>query len=85
MTNNEIRNIIINCIVEIAPGTDVSSINDSTSLRDQLNLDSMDFLDLIMELRKRYKIEIPKEDFPKIKTMNDFIIYLLPKFGQLAA
>ena len=85
MTNNEIRNIIISCIVEIAPGTDVSSINDSTSLRDQLSLDSMDFLDLVMDLRKHYQIEIPQKDFPQIKSMNDFIDYLRPKFDQLAA
>lgn len=85
MTNNEVRNIILNCIIKIAPGTDISIIDDMTSFRDQLDLDSMDFLDLIMNLRKHYQIEIPKEDFPKIKTINDFINYLMPKFTQLAA
>ncbi len=85
MTNEDIKNIILTCIAEIAPGTDVSTLDDAGPFRDQLDLDSMDFLDLVMDLRKNYQVEIPKEDFPRIKTINDFIAYLRPKFGQLAA
>lgn len=75
----------MNCISEVAPGTDVSGLEDTGLLRDQLNLDSMDFLDLVMDLRKHYQIEIPPKDFLQIKSMNDFIDYLRPKFSQLAA
>lgn len=85
MKNSVIRNIILTCIAEIAPGTDTSQLCDSHSFREQLDLDSMDFLDLVMDLRKHYQIEIPKEDFPKIKTIDDFIHYLKPKLTQLAA
>ncbi len=85
MTNEEIKNIVLTCIAEVAPGTDVSGLVDAGPLRCQLNLDSMDFLDLVMDLRKHYQIEIPQKDFPQIKSMNDFIDYLRPKFDQLAA
>jgi len=44
-----------------------------------LELDSMDFLDIVMELRKRYGIEIPEEDYPKLATLNSCVDYLEPR------
>jgi acyl carrier protein len=85
MTYSEIRSCVIEIINEIALDTDTSILNDQDSLSNQLNLDSMDFLDLVMELRKRHKVEIPKEDFPKIKTMETLVYYLSPQFIKFAA
>jgi len=66
MKYSEIRSYVIEIIQDIAPDSDTSTLNDQDSLSNQLNLDSMDFLDLVMELRKRHKVEIPKEDFNQI-------------------
>jgi acyl carrier protein len=85
MKYSEIRLHVIAIINEIAPDADTSTLNDQNSLSNQLNLDSMDFLDLVMELRKRHKVEIPKEDFPQIKTMESLVYYLGPQFTKLAA
>jgi acyl carrier protein len=85
MKYSEIRSHVIEIINEIAPDADTSTLNDQDSLTNQLNLDSMDFLDLVMELRKRHKVEIPKEDFPQIKTMETLVYYLSPQFTKLAA
>ena len=85
MKYSEIRSHVIAIINEIAPDADISTLNDQDSLSNQLNLDSMDFLDLVMELRKRHKVEIPKEDFPQIKTMETLVYYLSPQFTKLAA
>ena len=59
MTIDEVRQIILNILEDIAPDEDISSIDDNTKLRDQIDLDSMDFLDIVMELRKRFNIEVP--------------------------
>lgn len=85
MKYSEIRSCVLEIISEIAPDMDTSILIDQDSLSNQLNLDSMDFLDLVMELRKRHKVEIPKEDFPKIKTMETLVYYLSPQFTKFAA
>ena len=51
MTIEEVRKIILNILADIAPDEDISCIDDNTKLRDQIDLDSMDFLDIVMELR----------------------------------
>jgi acyl carrier protein len=53
-------------------------------LRDQLQLDSMDFLDIVMELRKRYRVQIPEEDYEHLATMQGTVAYLEPKLKDIA-
>ena len=84
MTREELREHVIEIISDIAPDEDLGSINDDEPLRDQIDLDSMDFLDIVLELRKRHKVEVPEEDYPQLRTMDSTIDYLLPKFSELA-
>ena len=79
MTSNEIRAAIIEIINEILPDGDCSSVDPDKRLRDQLELDSMDFLDIVMELRRRYGVEIPEADYPKLASLNSCVEYLEPK------
>ena len=48
-------------------------------IRDQVELDSMDFLDIVMELRKSYGIEVPEADYPQLRTLRSSAVYLEPK------
>lgn len=86
MTGEDVRAAIIDILVDIAPDEDVSSINDQDNLRDQIDLDSMDFLDIVMELRKRFNIEVPEKDYGHLATLASCITYLQPllKDRQLA-
>ena len=79
MTKEEISQAIIDIINDILPEGDCSGIDPDVRLRDQLDLDSMDFLDIVMELRKQYGVEVPEEDYPKLATLNSCIEYLEPK------
>ncbi len=81
MTAANVRQIVLDIISDIAPDEDVNEIDDSKSLREQLDLDSMDFLDIVMELRKRHKVEVPQEDYPKLATLDSCVAYLSPKFA----
>lgn len=81
MTAANVRQIVLDIISDIAPDEDVSSLDDTKSLREQLDLDSMDFLDIVMELRKRHKVEVPQEDYPKLATLESCVSYLSPKFA----
>ena len=65
MTTAEIREAILDILEDIAPDEDLSNLKDDVPFRDQFELDSMDFLDIVMELRKRYRVQIPEEDYPR--------------------
>lgn len=76
----DVRQIVVDIIADIAPDEDVTNLDDKKSLREQLDLDSMDFLDIVMELRKRHKVEVPQEDYPKLASLESCVAYLSPKF-----
>ena len=78
MTRDEVRQVIISILKDIAPDEDVNSIEDDVVLREQIDLDSMDFLDIVMELRKRFNIEVPESDYPELASMASCIQYLQP-------
>lgn len=78
MQATDISQAILDIISSIAPDEDISDVKPEVRLRDQLDLDSMDFLDIVMELRKRYGVEVPEEDYPKLATLNSCVEYLTP-------
>jgi acyl carrier protein len=79
MTIDEIKNVVLEIIQDIDDEADLENLNPGDALRDQLDLDSMDFLDIVMELRKRYKIQIPEADYPELATLNSCVNYLMPR------
>ena len=54
-----IRQVVLDILERIAPDEDLSRLKDDVPLREQMELDSMDFLDIVMELRKQYRVQIP--------------------------
>ena len=84
MTKEECRKLVIDIISDIAPDEDLSSVKPDVRLRDQLQLDSMDFLDIVMELRKRHGIEVPETDYMQLASLDSCAEYLTPKFQAKA-
>ena len=78
MTREEIFEAVKDIIATIAPDEDTASLTPGERLRDQIELDSMDFLDIVMELRKRYGVQVPEEDYPELATLESCADYLLP-------
>ena len=83
MSPAEIRDEIIDILSEIAPDEDLSDLNDEQSFRDQIELDSMDFLDIVMELRKRHRIQIPEDEYGELASMASTVKYLEPKMATI--
>ncbi|TVP77707.1 MAG: acyl carrier protein [Puniceicoccaceae bacterium] len=81
MTEDQVKQIVIDIINEIAPDEDTTALKSEINLRDQMDLDSMDFLDIVMELRKQHSIEVPEEDYPKLASLDSCAEYLTPKFN----
>ena len=81
MTNDDCKKLVLEIIADIAPDEDLSNVKPDVRLRDQLQLDSMDFLDIVMELRKRHSIEVPEADYMQLATLDSCAAYLGPKFA----
>ena len=78
MTPADIRDEILDILEDISPDEDLDGLDDDTPFRDQLELDSMDFLDIVMELRKRYRVQIPEEEYAELASMASTCKYLEP-------
>lgn len=78
MTSEDIKDLILDIIKNIDDEADFANLDADQPLRDQLELDSMDFLDIVMELRKRHKLQIPEEDYPQLATLTSCVAYLQP-------
>lgn len=78
MTKAEIRDEVLDILSDIAPDEDLSQLKDGVSFREQMELDSMDFLDIVMELRKRHRIQIPEDDYVNLASMDTTVTYLEP-------
>jgi len=78
MNAEQIRQVILAILARIAPDEDLSEISDEVPFREQMELDSMDFLDIVMELRKQFRIQIPEDNYQQLTTMNSTVTYLGP-------
>ena len=83
MTASQIRAVILEVIGQILPDEDLSKLKRDVRIRDQVEMDSMDFLDIIMELRKRYGIEVPEQDYLNLATLDGAVAYLEPRMAHL--
>ena len=75
-SEDETRNQVLRILGEIAPEADTTSLRPDVSFRDQLDLDSMDFLNFVVALHKEFHIEIPESDYPKYMTLNGCLTQL---------
>ncbi len=83
MTKEQIKATILEIIAQIIPDEDLSNLKGDIPLREQVELDSMDFIDIIMELRKRYGIEVPEDDYTQLATLDGSVAYLEPRMREL--
>jgi acyl carrier protein len=81
MTEEEVALAVKDIIQTVAPDEDVSSLDPEQRLREQIDLDSMDFLDIVMELRKLYGVQVPEEDYKELATLAGCVRYLYPKLA----
>lgn len=81
MTRAEIRDTVIQALVSVAPEIGSTALEPDVPLRDQVDLDSMDFLRFLMELHKRLAVEIPEADYQKVATLAGMVDYLATGLG----
>lgn len=79
MSTEQIRQTVLSVLGEIAPEADAAAIDPGESLREQLDLDSMDFLNFVIGVHKRLGVEIPEADYPKLASLDGALAYLQAK------
>lgn len=76
MLEERIREVVLRLIKQIAPEADVASLQPEVRFRDQLDFDSVDFMNFALALQEALHVEIPEIDFVELGTLNGCIRYL---------
>jgi acyl carrier protein len=84
MTRDDLKQVIIDELTKIAPEIDRASIAPAAALREELDLDSMDFLNFVLALHQRLGIDIPETDYPRLYSLDGAIEYLATRLGEPA-
>jgi acyl carrier protein len=76
MTAKEIEATVLDVLGQIAPEADLTQVRPDVAFRDQLDIDSMDFLNFVIALHERLHIDIPETDYPQVATLSGCLAYL---------
>lgn len=75
-SQEEIRASILHALHEIVPEVDLQTLSPNVSLRNELDMDSMDFFRLLVKLHNELHVDVPAADYAKLTTLNKCIEYL---------
>ena len=81
MDEQTLKRSILEILVSIAPEVDPDEIRPTRTLRSQVDLDSMDWLNFLVALHEQLKVEIPEADYQKLVTLDDLMRYLQAKLA----
>jgi acyl carrier protein len=76
MTEERVREAMIGALRRIAPEVDPRQLDPAEDLREQADLDSMDFFNLLVAVGEELKVEIPEADAPRLTTLDGAVAYL---------
>jgi acyl carrier protein len=85
VNETEIRTRVVGVIKSVAPELEESELRSDRPLRDQIDLDSMDWLNVLVALHEKLKVDIPEADYSKLVTLDNLVGYLREKLAQRAA
>jgi acyl carrier protein len=79
MSEQDIKALVVRELGNIAPEVDAATVDPDADLREELDIDSMDFLNFIIAVHKALDVDIPEADYPKLVTLNGAVAYLTAK------
>jgi acyl carrier protein len=84
VTTDDLRTLLLDVLSDVAPETDPAAVDPTEDLRDELDLDSMDELNMITKVSERLGIDVPEDDYPKLRTLDGAVAYLADRVGAPA-
>jgi acyl carrier protein len=82
MTETELRSALLDALASVAPEADLAHLDPTQALRDELEIDSMDFLGFVVAVHRRTGVEIPEADYPKLATLDSAVSYLEARLAR---
>ena len=81
MTDIDVKAVYLEELTSVAPDIEAEDVGEDDHIQDDLELDSMDVLNLVAALHKRLGVDIPEEEYPRIETLAKAVVYLREKLG----
>lgn len=75
-TQQSIQNVVLQALARIAPEADLTTLDATGDIREQLDLDSVDFLNFVVALDNQLGVEVPESDYAKLRTLDGCLTYL---------
>lgn len=76
MIPEEVRRTVLACLGRVAPGADVANLRGDLPIRDQVDLDSMDFLRFVIEIDETLHVAVPESEYAELATLDGCVRYL---------
>lgn len=84
MTREQIRDAVLRSIRKVAPEAKADRISGDADIRDELDIDSMDFLNLVVALHAALGVDVAERDYPRLFTLDGAVRYFEERLGQAA-
>ena len=81
MNEHQIRAGVIAEVKAIAPDVEEAELAGGRPLREQVDLDSMDWLNVIVGLHQRFGVDIPESDYARLATLDAIVVYLAARLA----
>jgi acyl carrier protein len=81
MNQADIRRALIEALASVAPEGDYDRLKPDRPLREQLDIDSYDFLNVVVRLHEQLGVDIPEADYQRLATLDSAVAYLAPRLG----
>ena len=76
MTEAQLKETVLRILQNIAPEVDLTTLKPNVEFHDQIEFDSIDFLNFAQALRKELQVDIPETDYPQLGTLQNGVAYL---------
>jgi len=77
----KLRELVLEALRQVAPEADLAQLDPSADLREELEIDSMDVLNLAIAIHERTGVEIPEADYAELRSLADGVAYLRRRMG----
>lgn len=81
-TEQEITDAVFTALQRVAPDCDPTSLQPTENIRAALEIDSYDFLQILIALNKQLGVDVPEADYGKLQTLADLTAYLRRRSGE---
>lgn len=81
MTRDDVRAAVVKALRSVAPEIDPASLDPGVFIRQEFDLDSMDFLNFVIALHVGLHVDVPESDYSRLTTVNAAVEYLAARLG----